>query len=237
MRHRSGQRKLNITDGAHRIAMLRNMSNSLIRHERIKTTLIRAKELRRFVEPLITLGKKPSVANRRLAFSRLQDRASVSKIFDDFGERFAEHPGGYLRILKHGFRPGDNAPIALVELTIRKEPELIQAEPKKKKRAAADEEAPDAAADSAEAAENSEGADSAAEGESEKTAAAESADSTDSAETGEAAEAADSAAAETAAEESKSADAADSADSAEGAEGAEEADSDNTDAGKKTETS
>lgn len=120
MRHRSGQRKLNITDGAHRAAMLRNMGNSLIRHERIRTTLIRAKELRRFVEPLITLGKKPTVANRRLAFARLRDRDNVVKLFDDLGERFAARPGGYLRILKHGFRAGDNALMAMVELVERK---------------------------------------------------------------------------------------------------------------------
>lgn len=119
MRHRSGQRKLNITDGAHRIAMLRNVSNALIRHEQIKTTLIRAKELRRFVEPLITLGKKPSVANRRLVFARLRDRASVSKLFDDIGVRNAARPGGYVRILKNGYRAGDNAPMAVVELVER----------------------------------------------------------------------------------------------------------------------
>lgn len=123
MHHRSGQRKLNITDSAHRIAMLRNISNSLIQHEKIKTTLIRAKELRRFVEPLITLGKKPSVANRRLAFSRLRDRNSVTKLFDDLGIRFAERPGGYLRILKYGYRAGDSAPMALVELVERREEE------------------------------------------------------------------------------------------------------------------
>lgn len=121
MRHRSGQRKLNITDGAHRVAMLRNISNSLIEHEQIKTTLIRAKELRRFIEPLITLGKRPTVANRRLAFSRLRDRDSVTKLFDDLGKRFAGRPGGYVRILKNGFRVGDSAPMAVVELVERRE--------------------------------------------------------------------------------------------------------------------
>ena len=125
MRHRLGQRKLNITDGGHRRALLRNMSNALIRYERIKTTVIRAKELRRYVEPLITLGKKPSIANRRLAFARLRDRSNVVKLFDDLGDRFAKRPGGYLRILKYGYRNGDNAPMALVELTDRKE-EVVQ---------------------------------------------------------------------------------------------------------------
>ncbi|MCH9757786.1 MAG: 50S ribosomal protein L17 [Proteobacteria bacterium] len=137
MRHRSGQRKLNITDGAHRIAMLRNISNSLIKHEQIKTTLIRAKELRRFVEPMITLGKKPSVANRRLVFSRLQDRDSVVKLFDNLGERFAQRPGGYLRILKYGFRAGDNAPMALVEFVDKEvvaEEVAVKNKPKKAKK-------------------------------------------------------------------------------------------------------
>ena len=129
MRHRSGQRKLNITDGAHRAALLRNMGNALLRYERITTTLIRAKELRRFVEPLITRGKKNSVANRRLVFSRLRDRDNVVKLFDDLGVRFADRPGGYLRILKHGFRPGDNAPLALVELVERREEESAPAAP------------------------------------------------------------------------------------------------------------
>ncbi|QBI44631.1 50S ribosomal protein L17 [Burkholderia pseudomallei] len=115
MRHRHGLRKLNRTS-SHRLAMLRNMSNSLIEHEVIKTTLPKAKELRKVVEPLITLGKKPSLANRRLAFNRLRDRDSVAKLFDVLGPRFANRPGGYLRILKFGFRVGDNAPMALVEL-------------------------------------------------------------------------------------------------------------------------
>ncbi|WP_323121878.1 50S ribosomal protein L17 [Burkholderia alba] len=120
MRHRHGLRKLNRTS-SHRLAMLRNMSNSLIEHEVIKTTLPKAKELRKVVEPLITLGKKPSLANRRLAFNRLRDRDMVTKLFDVLGPRFANRPGGYLRILKFGFRVGDNAPMALVELLDRPE--------------------------------------------------------------------------------------------------------------------
>ncbi len=118
MRHRQSNRKLNRTT-SHRLAMLRNMSASLLRHEAIKTTLPKAKELRRVVEPLITLGKKPSLANRRLAFDRLRDREMVVKLFDELGPRFANRPGGYLRILKFGFRVGDNAPMALVELMDR----------------------------------------------------------------------------------------------------------------------
>ncbi|ALS59430.1 MULTISPECIES: 50S ribosomal protein L17 [Pandoraea] len=120
MRHRHGLRKLNRTS-SHRLAMLRNMSNSLIEHEAIKTTLPKAKELRKVVEPLITLGKKDSLANRRLAFNRLRDRDSVSKLFNVLGPRFATRPGGYLRILKMGFRVGDNAPMAFVELLDRPE--------------------------------------------------------------------------------------------------------------------
>jgi len=111
MRHRNGLRKLNRTS-AHRQAMLRNMTNSLLRHEAIKTTLPKAKELRRVVEPMITLGKKPSLANRRLAFNRLRDREMVTKLFSDLGPRYAKRNGGYLRILKFGFRQGDNAPMA-----------------------------------------------------------------------------------------------------------------------------
>ncbi len=118
MRHGHGLRKLNRTS-SHRLAMLRNMCNSLILHEAIKTTLPKAKELRRVVEPLITLGKKPSLANRRLAFNRLRDRDMVVKIFDELGPRYAKRNGGYLRILKFGFRIGDNAPMALVELMDR----------------------------------------------------------------------------------------------------------------------
>jgi len=120
MRHRHGLRKLNRTS-SHREAMLRNMCNSLLRHEVIKTTLPKAKELRRVVEPLITLGKKPSLANRRLAFDRLRDREMVVKIFNDLGPRYANRNGGYLRILKFGFRVGDNAPMAYIELMDRPE--------------------------------------------------------------------------------------------------------------------
>ena len=121
MRHGHGLRKLNRTS-SHRLAMLRNMSNSLLRHERIKTTLPKAKELRRVVEPLITLGKAPSLANKRLAFDRLRDREMVLKLFGELGPRYKTRPGGYLRILKFGFRLGDNAPMALVELMDRPEP-------------------------------------------------------------------------------------------------------------------
>jgi large subunit ribosomal protein L17 len=115
MRHRLGLRKLNRTS-SHRLAMLRNMTNSLLRHESITTTLPKAKELRRVAEPIITLGKKPNLANRRIAFNRLRDREMVSKLFAELGPRFASRNGGYLRILKYGFRRGDNAPLALVEL-------------------------------------------------------------------------------------------------------------------------
>ena len=120
MRHRHGLRKLNRTS-SHRLAMLRNMTNSLLRHEAIKTTLPKAKELRRVIEPMITLGKVPTLANRRLAFNRLRDREMVCKLFDELGPRFAKRPGGYLRILKCGFRVGDNAPMAFVELLDRPE--------------------------------------------------------------------------------------------------------------------
>ena len=118
MRHGNGLRKLNRTS-SHRLAMLRNMSNSLIEHEVIKTTLPKAKELRMVVEPLITLGKKDNLANRRLAFDRLRDREMVAKLFTELGPRYAARPGGYLRVLKFGFRHGDNAPMALVELVDR----------------------------------------------------------------------------------------------------------------------
>ena len=118
MRHGLGLRKLNRTS-SHRLAMLRNMTNSLLRHEVIKTTLPKAKELRRVAEPIITLGKKPSLNNRRLAFSRLRDREMVLKLFNELGPRFANRSGGYLRILKFGIRQGDNAPMALVELMDR----------------------------------------------------------------------------------------------------------------------
>ena len=118
MRHGHGLRKLNRTS-SHRLAMLRNMMNSLIEHELIKTTVPKAKELRRVIEPMITLAKEPTVANRRLAFDRLRSRDSVVKLFDDLGPRFKARPGGYTRILKMGFRVGDNAPMALVELVDR----------------------------------------------------------------------------------------------------------------------
>lgn len=121
MRHHNGLRKLNRTS-SHRLAMLRNMTNSLLRHEVIKTTLPKAKELRRVIEPMITLGKKPSLANRRLAFNRLRDRDMVGKLFAELGPRYQTRNGGYLRILKFGFRNGDNAPMALVELLDRPEP-------------------------------------------------------------------------------------------------------------------
>jgi large subunit ribosomal protein L17 len=123
MRHGNGLRKLNRTS-SHRLAMLRNMSNSLLEHEVIKTTLPKAKELRMVVEPLITLGKKDNLANRRLAFNRTRDRDIVAKLFTELGPRYATRPGGYLRILKFGFRHGDNAPMALVELVDR--PELAE---------------------------------------------------------------------------------------------------------------
>ena len=122
MRHGHGLRKLNRTS-SHRLAMLQNMMNSLIEHEVIKTTVPKAKELRRVVEPLITLAKEPTLANRRLAFDRLRDRDIVTKLFNVLGPRFAARPGGYTRILKMGFRVGDNAPMALVELVDRPEPQ------------------------------------------------------------------------------------------------------------------
>ncbi len=128
MRHRHGLRKLNRTS-SHRLAMLRNMSNSLFQHELIKTTLPKAKELRKVVEPLITLAKKDTVANRRLAFARLRDRDMVTKLFTELGPRYNARPGGYTRILKFGFRQGDNAPMALVELVDR--PEITELRLKK----------------------------------------------------------------------------------------------------------
>jgi len=118
MRHGHGLRKLNRTS-EHRLAMLKNMMNSLLKHEVIKTTLPKAKELRRVVEPMITLAKEPTVANRRLAFNRLRDRDMVVKLFNELGPRYKTRPGGYTRILKMGFRVGDNAPMALVELVDR----------------------------------------------------------------------------------------------------------------------
>ena len=123
MRHRQSNRKLNRTT-SHRLAMFRNMTVSLLKHEVIKTTLPKAKELRRFVEPLITLGKEPSLANHRLAFDRLRDRDVVVKLFGELGPRYKARPGGYLRIMKCGFRPGDNAPMAYVELVDRPQVEV-----------------------------------------------------------------------------------------------------------------
>lgn len=118
MRHRKSGTNLG-RDSAHRKAMLQNMSNSLFKHELIRTTLPRAKMLRTVAEPLITLGKTDTIANRRLAFARLRDKESVGKLFKELGTRYAERPGGYLRILKCGYRPGDNAPMAFVELVDR----------------------------------------------------------------------------------------------------------------------
>ena len=127
MRHGHGLRKLNRTS-SHRLAMLRNMTNSLLRHEAIKTTLPKAKELRRVVEPLITLGREPTVANKRLAFDRLRDREIVVKLFNEIGPRYAARNGGYTRILKMGFRVGDNAPMAFMELVDRPAPVAEEAE-------------------------------------------------------------------------------------------------------------
>lgn len=118
MRHRQSGRQLN-RNSSHRKAMFRNMAASLFKNEVIRTTLPKAKELRRVAEPLVTLAKEDSVANRRLAFSRLRDRESVTKLFEELGQRYRERPGGYLRILKCGFRAGDNAPMAIVELVDR----------------------------------------------------------------------------------------------------------------------
>ena len=121
MRHGHGLRKLNRTS-EHRQAMLRNMMNSLIEHEVIKTTVPKAKELRRVIEPMLTLGKEPTLSNKRLAFDRLRNRENVAKLFNELGPRYQTRPGGYTRILKMGFRVGDNAPMALVELVDRPEP-------------------------------------------------------------------------------------------------------------------
>ncbi len=120
MRHRHGLRKLNRTS-SHRLAMLQNMMNSLIEHEVIKTTLPKAKELRRVIEPMLTLGKEPTLSNKRLAFNRLRNRDNVVKLFAELGPRYKTRPGGYTRILKMGYRVGDNAPMALVELVDRPE--------------------------------------------------------------------------------------------------------------------
>lgn len=123
MRHRKSGNNLG-RPASHRHAMLRNLSASLFKHEMIRTTVPRAKELRRVAEPLITLGKQDSVANRRLAFSRLRDKEAVGKLFSELGQRYSNRPGGYLRILKCGYRPGDNAPMAYVELVDRPQPEI-----------------------------------------------------------------------------------------------------------------
>ena len=123
MRHRHSGRQLN-RNSSHRKAMFRNMTSSLVEHEIIKTTVAKAKELRGYAEPLITLAKKDSVANRRLAFSRLRDKASVGKLFTELGPRYVERPGGYLRIIKCGLRTGDKAPMAYVELVDRPEEEF-----------------------------------------------------------------------------------------------------------------
>jgi len=127
MRHGHGLRKLNRTS-EHRLAMLRNMMNSLIEHEVIKTTVPKAKELRRVIEPMLTLGKEPTLSNKRLAFDRLRNRDNVAKLFGELGPRYKTRPGGYTRILKMGFRVGDNAPMALVELVDRPEPTEAPAE-------------------------------------------------------------------------------------------------------------
>ncbi|SET50134.1 LSU ribosomal protein L17P [Nitrosomonas marina] len=129
MRHHNAYRKLNRTS-SHRNAMFRNMTNSLLQHEIIKTTLPKAKELRSFAEPLITLGKESNLNNKRKAFSKLRNRDIVTKLFDEIGPRYAQRPGGYIRILKYGFRKGDNAPMALVELVDRPvvEPEEVESE-------------------------------------------------------------------------------------------------------------
>ena len=130
MRHRHGLRKLNRTS-AHRLAMLRNMMVSLIKHEAIKTTLPKAKELRRVIEPMITLAKEPTLANKRLAFSRLRDREAVVKLFGELGPRFAARQGGYTRILKMDFRVGDNAPMAYMELVDKAAPAVAEAKEEK----------------------------------------------------------------------------------------------------------
>ena len=127
MRHRNGLRKLNRTS-SHRLAMFRNLTNSLLEHEIIKTTLPKAKELRRVVEPVITLGKKPSLASKRLAFDRLRNRDNVIKVFAELGPRYQNRNGGYIRILKCGFRRGDNAPMAIVELLDRPDTSIISNE-------------------------------------------------------------------------------------------------------------
>lgn len=125
MRHRHSGRQLN-RNSSHRKAMFRNMAVSLVEHELIKTTLPKAKELRSYAEPLITLAKKDSVANRRLAFDRTRSKEAVGKLFDELGPRYQERPGGYVRILKCGYRAGDKAPMAYVELVDRPEPDVVE---------------------------------------------------------------------------------------------------------------
>jgi large subunit ribosomal protein L17 len=132
MRHGHGLRKLNRTS-THRLAMFRNMANSLLTHEEITTTLPKAKELRRVVEPMITLGKSATLANRRLAYNRLRDQGTVAKLFAELGPRYAKRKGGYLRILKSGFRKGDNAPMALVSLLDRPDLSAAPAKGEEKK--------------------------------------------------------------------------------------------------------
>ena len=127
MRHGNGLRKLNRTS-SHRLAMFRNMAVSLITHEAIKTTLAKAKELRRVIEPLITLGKEPTLANKRLAFARLRDRDAVVKLFAEIGPRYTVRNGGYTRVLKMGFRQGDNAPMAFMELVDRPDVDAADAD-------------------------------------------------------------------------------------------------------------
>ena len=121
MRHRLKRHKLGVGSGAHRVALLRNLCNALIKRERIRTTLVRAKVLRQYVEPLVTVAKHPSLANRRLVFSRVRDRDSVVKLFDDYGKRCISRQGGYLRVLRNGFRGGDNAPMAVIEFVDKHE--------------------------------------------------------------------------------------------------------------------
>ena len=128
MRHHKSGRKLNRTS-SHRTALFRNLASALIREEQIRTTLPKAKELRRVAEPLITLAKESTVANRRLAYARLGDREAVTKLFNELGPRFKNRPGGYLRILKFGFRAGDTAPMALVQLLDRPEKAASEATP------------------------------------------------------------------------------------------------------------
>jgi large subunit ribosomal protein L17 len=137
MRHGNGLRKLNRTS-SHRAAMFRNMANSLLTHEEITTTLPKAKELRRVVEPMITLGKTATLANRRLAYDRLRDRDTVAKLFGDLGPRFSKRKGGYLRILKSGFRKGDNAPMAIIAMVDRAEAPAADADAPAKGKAKAD---------------------------------------------------------------------------------------------------